>query len=46
MIIQMNIDRYREMLARDLGPEDRSLVEQLLADTACRLIQAGHSKNR
>ena len=46
MIIQMNIDRYQEMLARDLGAEERCRVEQLFADADHRLAQASTSKNR
>ena len=46
MIIQMNIDRYRQMLAWDLGAEERSHIEHLLADADRRLAQAGASKNR
>ena len=46
MIIQMNIDRYQEMLARDLGAEERCRIERLLADADRRLAQGDTSKNR
>ncbi|MGA3403104.1 MAG: hypothetical protein ABSC95_28160 [Acetobacteraceae bacterium] len=39
-IIQMNIDRYREMLTVRLDDDTRARVEQLLGEARCQLALA------
>lgn len=39
-IIQMNIDRYRAMLDRPLAGEERTRVQQLLAEADCQFSDA------
>jgi hypothetical protein len=45
VIIQMNIDRYRSMLALHLNAEERSRVEGLLAEANGQLALATRSGN-
>jgi len=40
MIIQMNIDRYRAMLALHMNAEQRSRVERLLSEANSQLALA------
>jgi len=39
-IIQMNIDRYRAKLQGHLAGEERTLIEQLLAEANSQLAEA------
>ncbi len=45
MIIQMNIDRYRAMLAVHMNAEKRGRVERLLAEANSQLALATDLKN-
>jgi hypothetical protein len=44
-IIQMNVDRYREMLALFLDDETRARVEQLLGEAKRQLVLATDMKD-
>jgi len=44
-IIQMNVDRYREMLKRRLDDETRVRVEQLLGEAKFQLALATDLKD-
>jgi hypothetical protein len=46
MIIQMNIDRYRAMLALHMNVDERFRVERLLAEANSQLALAKDLKNR
>jgi len=45
-IIQMNVDRYREMLSFRLDEETRVRIEQLLEEAKRHLALANDLKNR
>jgi hypothetical protein len=45
IIIQMNIDRYRAMLALHMRAEERSRVERLLAEANSQLMLATDLKS-
>jgi hypothetical protein len=45
-IIQMNIERYRAMLANRLADDKRASVERLLAEALSRLVRATSPASR
>jgi len=45
-IIQMNVDRYREMLSSRLDDETRARIEQLLSEAKRHLALAIEMKQR
>jgi hypothetical protein len=45
IIVRMNIAHYGEMLKLDLGDENRSVLERLLAEAKEHLMQAAAERN-